>query len=298
MEQEAHMHRSLACFVLTALALTAGVPGLSAQTSHDVNVLVSGSAQPRYAHDGRWYVEALKGREYAIQLHNPYGVRVAVALSVDGLNTIDARHTTAADARKWIIEPYQTITISGWQTSQSSARRFEFTTEERSYAQALGQANDLGLITAVYFRERARAVTTDATPSFRRGAGGAGGRAGGGSGGGAGSGGAPQPRTEAPPAEAPALADGRAAQSAAAENKGSRDEYAATGMGRQTDHAITTVWLDLENSPAQQVDIRYEFRPQLVRLGILPRPVPDPLSRRENANGFEPGFSPAPPYLR
>jgi len=50
---------------------------------------------------------------------------VAVALSVDGLNTIDARETTAAGARKWVLDPYQIVTISGWQTSQTEARRFE-----------------------------------------------------------------------------------------------------------------------------------------------------------------------------
>jgi hypothetical protein len=33
-------------------------------------------------------------------------------------------------------------------------RRFEFTTEQRSYPQALGQASNVGMISAVYFRER------------------------------------------------------------------------------------------------------------------------------------------------
>jgi hypothetical protein len=70
-------------------------------------------------------------------------------------------------------------------------------------------------------------------------------------------------------------------------------------MGRATDHAVTQVWLDLEDAPSQTIDIRYEFRPQLVRLGLLPRrPVVDPLQRREGARGFEPGFSPAPPRQR
>jgi hypothetical protein len=47
------------------------------------------------------------------------------------------------------------------------------------------------------------------------------------------------------------------------------------------------------------VNIRYEFRPQLVRLGILPSDaVVDPLQRRERARGFEPGFSPEPPRQR
>ena len=70
-----------------------------------VEILVNGTPQRTYAHDGRWYVEALKGREYAIRLRNPFPVRVAIALSVDGLNTIDARHTDAADARKWVLDP-------------------------------------------------------------------------------------------------------------------------------------------------------------------------------------------------
>jgi hypothetical protein len=70
-------------------------------------------------------------------------------------------------------------------------------------------------------------------------------------------------------------------------------------MGRPTGHAVTRVWLDLEDTPAQAVDIRYEFRSQLVRLGILPAAhTVDPLRRRERAQGFEPGFSPLPPRRR
>ena len=46
------------------------------------------------------YIEVLKGREYEIHLRNPYSVGVAVALFVDGLNTIDARHTSAAAGQK------------------------------------------------------------------------------------------------------------------------------------------------------------------------------------------------------
>ena len=59
---------------------------------------------------------------------------MAVALSVDGLNTIDARQTTAAAARKWVLDPYQTVTISGWQTSRTKVRRFEFMTKSAPMA--------------------------------------------------------------------------------------------------------------------------------------------------------------------
>lgn len=277
----------IACLIAAGLALSAGSHAVMSASpvrpaSGDVEVLVDGAPQPRYAHDGRWYVEARKGREYAIRLRNPYPVRVAVALSVDGLNTIDAAESTAADARKWVLGPYETVTISGWQTSRTDARRFEFTTEERSYGQALGKTSNLGVISAVYFRER--------MPKYR-------------------------PQTERGrimPLPAPAPSDSAAAEreavapsapSAAAgagasanASKQAADEYAATGMGRRTGHAVEQVWLDLENTPAQTMNIRYEFRPQLVRLGILPRAVPaDRLHERERARGFEPGFSPEPP---
>ena len=82
-------------------------------------------------------------------------------------------------------------------------------------------------------------------------------------------------------------------------NKAEADDYAATGMGRRTEHAVERVWLDLEDAPAASVNIRYEFRPQLVRLGIVPARAPgDPLRRRERARGFEPGFAPEIETLR
>ena len=102
---------------------------------------------------GRRYVEAREGAEYELVVRNPLPVRVAVALSVDGLNTVDARHTSAWDAAKWVIEPYGTMRVSGWQMSSTRARRFYFTTERDSYAARLGRASDLGVITAVFFRE-------------------------------------------------------------------------------------------------------------------------------------------------
>lgn len=260
------MNPRIACLVAASLALAAGPPRIIASVSEpvpEVEVLVNGTPQHRHSHQGRWYIEALKGREYAIQLRNPYGVRVAVALSVDGLNTIDARQTTAADARKWVLDPHETITISGWQTSRTEARRFEFTTEERSYAQALGKTANVGLITAVFFKERVPDIRTYQDSSRRQ-------------------------------SPAPAASGAADAQSTRA-----NEEYAATGMGRTTDHTVTQVWLNLESAPAHSVNIRYEFRPQLVRLGILPAtPVQDPLQRRERARGFEPGFAPVPPSLR
>jgi len=272
------MTRYLACSIAAFLALAApgsGSPATPPPDRPDVEILVNGVPQTRYSHNGRWYVEALKGREYAIRLRNPYPVRVAVALSVDGLNTIDARETTATGARKWVLGPYQTVTIAGWQTSAAQARAFEFTSEARSYGQALGKTANLGTIAAVFFREREPRYSE----SFDRQA----------------------PRSEAEPRTQNKAEGSPAAPSAEGQraNRAAADEYAATGMGRRRDHPVERVWLDLEDAPVASVNIRYEFRPQLARLGIVPSPAPvDPLRRRERARGFEPGFAPEIETLR
>jgi hypothetical protein len=268
--------------IVAFLMAAAGLASTGASADPDgrpaMEVLVGGTRLPTYAARGTLYVEALKGREYEIRLRNPYPVRVAVALSVDGLNTIDARRTTAAEARKWVIEPYGTVTIGGWQTSLSHARRFEFTTEERSYGAWLGKTNDLGIISAVFFRERPAGHVVPITPdaaqrnepaSDRKDPG-------------------TRPAGEAgtPP---PAAGGAARAQAVGAE------EYAATGIGRRTDHAVRQVHLDLESTPAASVSIRYEFRDQLVRLRVLPPSTAqaDPLDRRERARGFD-RFCPEP----
>jgi hypothetical protein len=125
-----------------------------AYPNFEMEVIVDGRPLMEYYDRGRRYVEAVRGAEYEVRLRNNSPDRVAVALSVDGLNTIDARHTAAWNASKWVIEPYQTISISGWQMSSERARRFYFTNERDSYAARLGQTANLGVISAVFFRER------------------------------------------------------------------------------------------------------------------------------------------------
>jgi hypothetical protein len=280
-----HRHTLLtAAILLAAGASAAPLASTAPGPLPTMDILVDGHRRPTYPARGTLYIEALKGREYEIRLRNPYPIRVAVALSVDGLNTIDARHTDARAARKWVLGPYETVTISGWQTSMTDARRFEFTSEGQSYGAWLGKTNDLGVISAVFFRERVpeRIVAMEQAR-------------------------APRPEVPAPAgqnrdrslpaAEAGAASPvGAASKPAAGAPAPAADEYAATGIGRRTDHAVRQVYLDLEPTAAASVSIRYEYRGQLVRLGVLP-PVQasgDPLNRRERARGFDAGFCPEP----
>ncbi|HEY0377392.1 MAG TPA: hypothetical protein VGC87_10595 [Pyrinomonadaceae bacterium] len=260
-------------------------PPVAHSGGFEVEVWVDGRPLEEYAARGRTYVEALDGAEYELRIRNPLGVRVAVALSVDGMNTIDARRTSAWDGSKWVIEPYQTITIRGWQMSSSRARRFYFTTERDSYGAKLGRTANLGVITAVFFRERERVVVVPP----------------------------PRPRDRYPVpyeedgsgrsetrrrGEAPAAGQGRDGAKTAEAYPRPDDESAATGIGRNVEHDVNWINLDLVPRAAGEVMIRYEYHDALVRLGIFPRRYPreDVLRRRERSTGFEDrgGFSPEP----
>jgi len=226
----------------------------------ELDVLVNGRPLQEYYARGRTYVEALQGAEYELRLRNTSSDRVAVALSVDGLNTIDARHTSAWNASKWVIEPYQTITISGWQMSSERARRFYFTNERDSYGAKLGQTANLGVISAVFFRER-RPVTP-VTPPYP----------------------VSRNRDRSDPQQS-----GRAESTPSAKAQVADDEYAATGIGQNVRNDVRWVDMDLDSNAVGETTIRYEYYSALLRLGVVPRQQSrEPLQRREDSRGFSP----------
>jgi hypothetical protein len=236
-----------------------------------VSVLVDGSPAPEYAARGRIYIEALKGREFTIRLSNPTGERVAVALSVDGRNVVDAARTSALAATKWILGPYQTAEIPGWQVSGQASRKFFFTDTAGSYAKWLGDTANVGTIEAVFFREKPRPPIAAYKDQAREGS----------------------ATAQAPSREAGASADS-VAPPEARPKAASRDAetFAATGIGRETSFPVQWVAFEEDPHPAARVAIRYEFHEQLVRLGVLPRE--DDLSAREHASGFDHRYSPDP----
>jgi hypothetical protein len=255
-----------------------------AENGFSVEVIVDGRPIAEYEARGRRYVEALENAEYELRIHNPLGTRVAVALAVDGLNTIDARHTSGWDAHKWVIEPYGTIHVRGWQMSSENARRFYFTTERDSYGAKLGQAANLGVISAVFFRERKPFTIMPVVPR-------------------------PQSKEDdrirgdrsAPKAgtsgESPSSTENRSVEKSRTDAyPPPDDESAATGIGRSVRNDAQWIKMDLDSRPAGEVTIRYEYHAALVRLGIIPREYrrPEVLDRRERAKGFEPKYCPEP----
>ncbi len=210
--------------------------------------------------EGRhWVLRVREGQEYSIIVRNPMPVRVAAALTVDGLNTVDGRHTKPAQGRKWIIEPFQAITIGGWQTGSDGSRKFIFTRPEKSYAQwkqnreQHSYTKNMGVIGVAYFwnsRELSRALHP------------------------------PQPFAEREfkkKSQAPGQKESEQRSSALKRNK-SYDEQAGTGMGREVYHPVEKVDFEFDTGMYTNHDVLKIFY-RFERNAITPQPFIDKRKR-------------------
>jgi hypothetical protein len=246
----------------------------------DVQVLVEGRAAPLYFAPGRWdrrYFQALRGRNYALRVHNRTGRRVGVLIAVDGLNVVNGeRSSLQRNESMYVLDPWETATIRGWRTSLDQVRQFVFVDEERSYAERTGQANgDLGWIRVLAFEER-RPVAWFDTPGVMRSLGDA-------SGGRADDGlrereardarpqasEAPMPgaermqknETSAPLTAQKSLAEGRAAAPQA-------EAYPGTGWGERRQDPVRETSFVAAATAGDHLVFRYEYASSLRALGI------------------------------
>lgn len=277
-------------------------PALAAESrGFELSVLVDGYRVSEYPWQGRTYVEALRTRSFTLRVSNPTAERVAVAISVDGRNVVDAKRTGERSATKWVLDPWQTLDIPGWQVSGDTARRFFFTETARSYAKWLGDTSNVGTIEAVFFRGRHRTppialesprgqdwdgqaqARADAEGGTSKNSAGARDEA-------ARERSTNEPTTDfrkAPKAAPPAAGTIRPDRSEES------DGYAATGIGERTHNPVQWVRFEEDPTPASRIALRYEFRRELVRLGVLSRGRDD-LSNREHATGFSREYAPEP----
>jgi hypothetical protein len=271
---------ALAC---PALAHPQGLPETPAALVA-VSVELDGRPAPLYpAPDGsgRYYVEARPGCRYSVALANRTSERVGVVLTVDGLNAISGERDSGR-GRMYVLDAWQRTTVQGWRASLQEVRQFTFVDERASYAARSGKANEkMGWIEVAAYRERRPYVQW-------------------------------APRQERPLSPPPVESEGDGARGKAAqEESANRDSaeaaaptpsgraearsYPGTGWGQRTHDPVVLVTFDPESEPGERVTLRYEYRPALVALGVLPRRVPprDRLWERERA---EAGFAQPPPW--
>ena len=202
---------------------------------------------------GRFYLEARQGSRYAVSLQNHSGERLGAVLTVDGLNAISGTRDTGR-GRMYVLDPWQGTTVQGWRTSLDEVRRFRFVDERASYAARSGKANGkMGWIELSVYRECR-----------------------------------PEPLRERADAAA-----GRNSAAAPAAPEAKAEAFPGTGWGERAHDEVVLVSFEPESSPSERVTLRYEYRPALVALGVLPEAQrrPDRLQQREHA---EAGFA-APP---
>jgi hypothetical protein len=267
---------------LGSILLVASAAARAAQGGrYDLSVVVDGVAAAEYPFQSKTYIEAMRGRSFTLRISNPTSERVAVALSVDGRNVIDAKRTRAGAATKWVLSPGQILEVPGWQVSGQTARRFFFTDTGHSYAKWLGDTANVGTIEAVFYRERLRrpqALMHPREPMADEATGELQGEA------------KTRDAAPVPPDAAGSPSGSRREMAQARPVEG--DGFAATGIGERTENPIEWVDFEAESAPAARISLRYEFRTELVRLGVLPRA--DELFARERGRGFEPEYAPDP----
>ena len=283
------MSRTRVGFLLAGVALIGVSPARSHGLTEAPSTLVAVSVQvdgrqaslyPAPDGSGRYYLEARAGSRYAVALANRTGERVGVVLTVDGLNAISGEQDNGR-GRMYVLDPWQSTSVQGWRSSLQEVRQFTFVDERRSYAARTGKANEkMGWIEVAVYRERRAFVQATPYPYSepRR----------------------PYPaddqareRAQAPAAPEASSAKDEGDSAARAEGNTARRSYPGTGWGERTHDPVVLVSFDPEAEPRECITLRYEYRPTLVALGVLPTwpNSRDRLWQRERA---EPGFAQPP----
>ncbi|MCC6648465.1 MAG: hypothetical protein IT374_23210 [Polyangiaceae bacterium] len=225
-------------------------PPISARARVEV-VRASGARLPTFEHEGRTYVEGVRGERYKIRVSNPTGERVEAVVSVDGLDAIDGR-SASRDKRGYVIEPFGTLELEGFRTSRSEVAAFRFSSVRDSYAARKGQPDDVGVIGVLLFRERA--------PIVQR---------------------AEPPRPSAAP---------RAGSGARSEERGRADDRPGLGTSfgeRRSSRVVDTAFVRDSAAPFARHTLRYDDRDGLVAAGVIPERREEPeIAVRRRAEPF------------
>lgn len=154
------LHRRAALFQLAALTglagLHSGCAAVVPPPALDLQLVDrdSGAVLAQYASRGRRFSPGTPGARYAIRLSNRAGERLLVVLSVDGVNAVTG-DTAAWTQSGYVLDPGDSVDITGWRKSDQHIAAFEFTSLGDSYAARTGRPAQVGVVGAAVFREAA-----------------------------------------------------------------------------------------------------------------------------------------------
>ena len=199
---------------------------------------------PRVRHEGRYfYMEAVKGDKYSIEVTNRSDRNVGVVIAVDGRNIISgSKSDLKNNERMYIISPYATNIFEGWRTGMDRTNRFYFTEQSDSYAEKVfSDGSAMGTIAVAIYREKLPPVVFKPHQSFRA--------------------------QEAPAgAVSPQSSMEKRSYDRAEKEK---SEQAGTGFGETTYSPAREVRFESENVVADKIVLKYEWRQELCKKGII-----------------------------
>lgn len=232
-------------FVSGVIMLVIAAPAFSSQGGNvDLEVILDrGGVLESIPHDEhrtgnthvfKSYLEARKGENYAILIRNRLPERIAAVIAVDGRNVITGKKSFLKNGETmYIVEPYGQARIEGWRTSDDTVNRFYFTGSADSYsARTFSDTSAMGVIAVAVFREKDRpSMLYEQERSSGR------------------TTGVPAaPRSEARKAE---------------------KDAAGTGFGREHHSPVVKVKFEPESLPVEKILVKYEWRDELCRKGII-----------------------------
>lgn len=246
------MKRSVLFMVLFVVGVLPAFGGAHVGNEDVIDVKVlsdSGGTFPKYRtylrrpQEGKFfYMEAVKGQRYSVQVTNKSDRRIGVVIAVDGRNIIDGKKSVLKrNEQMYIIGPHESNTFEGWRTGMDRTNRFYFTEQSDSYAEKVfADASAMGTIALAVYKEKLPEVI----PYF---------------------GGASRMK-DAPMGASPS-APNESVSADRSELK--KNEQAGTGFGETTYSPAYRVHFDPEGTIAEKIVLKYEWRSELCKKGIL-----------------------------
>jgi hypothetical protein len=198
---------------------------------------------PRVHQEGKFfYMEAVKGQRYSIQVTNKSDRRIGVVIAVDGRNIVDGKKSDLKrKERMYIVGPHESNTFEGWRTGMDRTNRFYFTEQPDSYAEKVfADASAMGTIALAVYREKLPEIVPYSGGTSRM---------------------KDAPAGAAPCAPSESLSADRSEQK--------KNEQAGTGFGETTHSPAYMVHFDPEHIIAEKIVLKYEWRSELCRKGII-----------------------------
>lgn len=123
------------------------------KNSYELEILVNGRSIKEYLHEGKTYIEGRKNSVFTLRIRNNSYEKVLFVPTIDGLSVIDGTEGSF-NSRGYIVDGHSSVAIDGWRLSNDKVAEFYFSSPEKSYRNKQQKGLNLGSIGVAVFREK------------------------------------------------------------------------------------------------------------------------------------------------